>query len=365
MMNEIISSTNIKVKLTDESRIHEVDFENLIFGKKFSDHMYEMEFTDGVWKEPEIRPYGPFEVTPAMNVFHYGQSVFEGMKAFYVDEETVHVFRPRAHHERFNNSCRRMCIPETSYENFIEAIDTLIKLDHQWIPKKPGTALYIRPFIFASDNLLAARASDKFKFQVITSPVGAYYAEGFNPVSLTTMTEYVRAVQGGTGEAKAAGNYAGSFLPAQKAKAQGYTQVLWLDAKEHKYIEEVGTMNIHFLIGDTLVTPKLTGSILPGVTRRSVLALAKDDGLNVEERRISIDELFEAYNSGELKEVFGSGTAAVVSPVGLIHHQGENIELDRDKPGKFAQQCFDEITDIQYGRTEDPYGWVHKVRIGG
>lgn len=362
-MNEIISNTNIKVQPVEESRIHEVDFDNLLFGRKFSDHMFEMNYENDGWGEPVIKPYGAFEVTPAMNVLHYGQAVFEGMKAYYADENTVHIFRPKTHHERFNNSCRRMCIPETDYDQFIEALETLLKLDHQWIPKKSGTALYIRPFIFASDDLLAARSSDRFTYQIITSPVGAYYAEGFNPVSLTTTDEYVRAVKGGTGEAKAAGNYAGSFLPAKKAKADGYTQVLWLDAKEHKYVEEVGTMNIHFLIGDTLITPALTGSILPGVTRRSVIALAKEWGLNVEERRITIDEVFEANDKGELKEVFGSGTAAVVSPVGLIDHKGKRIELDREKPGEFAQKCFDAITDIQYGRAEDKFGWVHKVNI--
>lgn len=363
MMNEIISSTNINVEPVNESRVHEVDFDNLVFGRKFSDHMFEKHYENGQWLEPVIKPYGKFEISPAINVLHYGQAVFEGMKAYYVDENTVHIFRPETHHERFNNSCRRMCIPETDYETFITALETLIRLDRQWIPKKSGTALYLRPFIFASDDLLAARSSDKFTYQIITSPVGAYYAEGFNPVSLTTTENFVRAVNGGTGEAKAAGNYAGSFLPAEKAKEQGYTQVLWLDANEFKYIEEVGTMNIHFLIDDTLITPALTGSILPGVTRRSVITLAKEWGLNVEERRITIDEVFEAHKDGSLKEIFGSGTAAVVSPVGFINHKGNTIELDREKPGEFAQKCFDEITDIQYGRKEDKFGWVHPVSI--
>ncbi|SMO96515.1 branched-chain amino acid aminotransferase [Gracilimonas mengyeensis] len=363
MMNEIISNTKFDVELTNESRIHEVDFDNLVFGRKFSDHMFEMTYEDGQWQQPKVKPYGAFEITPAMNVLHYGQAVFEGMKAFYVDEDTVHIFRPKVHHERFNRSCRRLCIPETDYDTFIEALETLIKLDKQWIPQESGTALYLRPFIFASDDLLAARSSDKFTYQIITSPVGAYYAEGFNPVSLTTTDEYVRAVSGGTGDSKAAGNYAGSFLPAKKAKEEGYTQVLWLDAKEHKYVEEVGTMNIHFLIDDTLVTPALTGSILPGVTRRSIIALAEDWGLNVEERRITIDEVFEAHEDGSLKEIFGSGTAAVVSPVGFINHKGRTIELDREKPGKFAKKCFDAITDIQYGRAEDKFGWVHEVKI--
>ncbi|MEX0844753.1 MAG: branched-chain amino acid aminotransferase [Balneolaceae bacterium] len=363
MMNEIISNTNITVTPTQKSRIHEVDFENLLFGKKFSDHMFEQQYVDGQWQEPIIKPFGKFEVTPAMNVFHYGQAIFEGMKAFYADENTVNIFRPKTHHDRFKFSGNRMCIPETDYETFIDALETLIRLDHQWVPKKPGTALYIRPFIFASEDFLAARSSTKFTYQIITSPVGAYYAEGFNPVSLITSEKYVRAVEGGTGNVKTAGNYAASFLPAQKAKEQGYTQVLWLDAKEQKYIEEVGTMNIHFLIGDTLITPALNGSILPGITRRSIIALAKEWGLNVEERKISLEEVFDAYEDGSLKEIFGSGTAAVVSPVGLINHNGRTIELDREKPGEFAKKCFDAITDIQYGRKEDKYGWVHPVNI--
>ncbi|MEX0721152.1 MAG: branched-chain amino acid aminotransferase [Balneolaceae bacterium] len=363
MMNELISSTNIKVETVTRSRIDEVDFDNLVFGRKFSDHMFNREYVNNEWQEPTIKPYGPLQITPAMNVLHYGQAVFEGMKAFYVDENTVNIFRPADHHERFNNSCRRICVPETHYPTFMEALETLIRLDHKWIPKESGTALYIRPFIYASDDLLAARSSDKFTYHIITSPVGAYYPEGFNPVSLTTSEKYVRAVVGGVGNVKTAGNYAASFLPAKKAREQGYTQVLWLDAKEQKYIEEVGTMNIHFLIGDTLITPALNGSILPGITRRSIITLAKEWGLNVEERKISLQEVFDAYDDGSLKEIFGSGTAAVVSPVGLIEHNGKIIELDRDKPGEFAKKCFDEITDIQYGKTEDRHGWVHQIKI--
>lgn len=362
-MNETMMHTGIEIDKTAESRIDEVNFDNLVFGKIFSDHMFEMEYANGAWQQPGIKPYGSFNISPSMNALHYGQAIFEGMKAFYVDENTVNIFRPDTHHERFNFSARRMCIPETEYQIFIDALESLIRLDHQWVPKKAGTSLYIRPFIFASDDLLAARSSDKFRFFIITSPVGAYYKEGFNPVSLSTAREYVRAVQGGTGNVKTAGNYAASFLPAQKAKNRGFTQVLWLDAKEQKFIEEVGTMNIHFLIENTLVTPALNGSILPGVTRRSIITLARESGYKVEERKISIDEVFEAHASGELKEVFGSGTAAVVSPVGLIEHNGETIELDREKPGEFARRCFDHITGIQYGRIEDTHDWVHQVKF--
>lgn len=363
MMKDIVARTDMNITLTPESRVHEVDFNDLQFGKTFSDHMFRCIYENGEWQEAEIVPFGPIEISPATNVLHYAQTVFEGMKAFYKDENTINLFRPEAHHQRFNNSCRRVCIPETDYETFISALDNLIRLDNEWVPRKPGTALYIRPFIFASEDLLAARVSGRYSFYIITSPVGAYYKEGFKPVKLTTPDGYIRAVKGGTGESKTGGNYAASFLPARKAQQQGYTQVLWLDAIENKYIEEVGTMNIHFMIGDTLVTPKLTGSILPGITRRSILTLAKDWGYNVEERRISIDEVFDAYDSGDLKEVFGSGTAAVVSPVGLIEHNGRTLTLDQEEPGEFTKRCYDEITDIQYGRIEDRYGWVHSVEV--
>lgn len=362
-MNDTLTKTSLNIEKAMSTNIGKVDFENLQFGRLFGDHMFEMTFQDGKWGEPCIKPFGKIEISPALNVMHYGQAVFEGMKAFYVDENTVNIFRPDVHFERFNKSCRRMCIPETEYETFISALEALVKLDKQWIPKKSGTAMYIRPVIFASDDYLAARVSDVYSYYIITSPVGAYYAEGFNPVSLTTPDGYVRAVKGGTGEAKTAGNYAASFLPARKAQQDGYTQVLWLDAKENKYIEEVGTMNIHFLIGDTLVTPELTGSVLAGVTRRSVTALAKEWGYTVEERRITIDEVFEASKNGSLKEVFGSGTAAVISPVGLIQHNGDTINIGNGLVGEFAQKLFDEITGIQYGKIEDRHGWVHSVTV--
>ena len=362
-MNETLTTTPLEIQKTATSRVSEVDFKNLDFGRKFSDHMFEMVFENGEWGKPVIKPFGKIEITPAMNTLHYGQAVFEGMKAFYVDENTVNIFRPQLHFERFNRSARRMCIPETDYETFISALEELIRLDKAWVPKDSGTALYIRPVIYASDDYLAARVSDKYTYHIITSPVGAYYPEGFNPVSLTTPEGFVRAVKGGTGEAKTAGNYAASFLPAKKANQEGYTQVLWLDAIEKKYIEEVGTMNIHFLIGDTLVTPQLMGSVLAGVTRNSVIQVAKDWGLNVEERRITIDEVFEASANGSLKEVFGSGTAAVISPVKLIEHNGQSITIGDGKVGELAKKLFDEITDIQYGKIEDRHGWVHSVDV--
>ncbi|MEX2435875.1 MAG: branched-chain amino acid aminotransferase, partial [Balneolaceae bacterium] len=339
------------------------DFDNLQFGKMFSDHMVSMHYEDGNWDDPEIKPYGPISFHPSMHVLHYGQAVFEGMKAYYVDDNTINLFRLDDHHERINNSCRRMCIPEISKDLFIGTLEELIKKDYEWVPKKHGQSLYIRPFAFASQEFIAARAADEYQYFVITSPVAAYYKEGFNPVSLTTSEKFVRAVEGGTGEAKAAGNYGGSFYPAQKAQKEGYTQVLWLDAHEKKYVEEVGTMNIFFLIGDKLVTPNLGGTVLPGITRRSVIALAKKWNVEVEERRISIDEVFETKENGTLKEVFGSGTAAVISPVGLIHHKGKTITLDREKIGPFAKKLYDTITGIQYGKQDDPFGWVHPVKV--
>lgn len=362
-MNDTITSSTMKIEKATSSRIGEVDFSNLQFGRIFGDHMFEMIYENGAWGEGVVKPYGSIEINPAMNVFHYGQAIFEGMKAFYVDENTVNLFRLNEHHERFNRSARRMCIPETDFDTFVAALENIIKLDKQWVPQSNGTALYIRPFIFASEDFLAAKVSSRYNYYIITSPVGAYYKEGFNPVSLTTPNGYVRAVKGGTGEAKTSGNYAASFLPAIEAQEKGFTQVLWLDAIENKYIEEVGTMNIHFLIGDTLVTPKLTGSVLSGITRKTVVQLAEDWGYKVEERRISIDEVFEASKKGELTEVFGSGTAAVISPVGLIEHNGEQINIGNGKIGDFAQRLFDEITGIQYGKKEDPHGWVYSVKV--
>jgi len=362
-MNELMTSSKIHIQHNENSKINKIDFDNLVFGREFSDHMFVMEYEAGHWQKPTIKPYGPIQINPALNSLHYGQAIFEGMKAFYVDEHTINIYRPDVHFERFNNSARRMSIPEIDYQTFITALEELIKLDHKFVPKKEQTALYLRPFIFASDDLLAAKSSNKFSFYIIMSPVGAYYDEGFNPVSLTTTQDYVRAVLGGTGEAKTAGNYAASFLPASEAKKAGYTQVLWLDAIEHKYIEEVGTMNIHFLIGDTLVTPELTGSILPGVTRRSVTKLAAEWGYKVEERKIPIDEVFEASQKGTLKEVFGSGTAAVISPVGLIHHKGDTIKIGDGNIGAFANRLYNEITAIQYGKIEDKHGWIHSVSV--
>lgn len=329
---------SIKITKTEKSRISDIDFENLEFGRVFSDHMLEMVYRNGTWEAPEIKPYGPITFEPSIQALHYGQAIFEGMKAYYADDETINLFRPEDHHKRLNNSAKRLCMPEIEESVFLEGLEKLLQIDQQWVPKTRGHALYIRPFMFADEEYLAARVSEEYRFYIITSPVAAYYSEGFNPVSLTTSENFVRAVPGGTGEAKAAGNYGGSFLPAKKAQKDGYTQVLWLDALEHKFVEEVGTMNIFFLIGNTLITPPLSGSVLPGITRRSVIDIARESGTHVQERRISIDEIFDAYEQGHLNEIFGSGTAAVISPVGFIHHGGKNIELDRKKNWSVCQK---------------------------
>lgn len=354
---------NIKVTPASRSRIGNTDFDKLDFGRTFSDHMFEMIWEDGAWSRTEIKPYGPITFTPALNALHYGQEVFEGMKAYYVDEETVHLFRPDLHHERFNRSCERMCMPEVDFELFMDAIRNLLILDREWVPKKEGRALYIRPIMFASEELLAAVESSRYNFYIITCPVAAYYKEGFNPVSLTTSEGYVRAVKGGTGEAKTGGNYAASFLPARKARQQGYAQVLWLDAIENRYIEEVGTMNIFFKIDGSLVTPQLSGSVLNGITRRSVIELAESEGVPVEERKVSIDEIFRASEEGTLEEVFGSGTAAVISPVRQIHHRGNLLTVGNGRIGPFAKQMFRTITSIQYGEIEDRFGWTVPVDV--
>lgn len=361
--NSIAGRMNIEVSRTTSSRVSEVNFEQLEFGRTFSDHMFEMVWEDGKWNQPNVRPYGPISFTPALNALHYGQEVFEGMKAYYVDEETVHLFRPEVHHERFNRSCDRMCMPNIDFDTFIKGLEALLRIDHEWIPKKKGRALYIRPVMFASQEFIAAVESSRYHFYIITCPVAAYYKEGFNPVGLTTTDGFVRAVKGGTGEVKTAGNYAASFLPARRAREKGYTQVLWLDAIENRYIEEVGTMNIFFKIDGVLITPLLSGSVLNGITRRSVMELAREQGIEIQERRISIDELFEAGENGTLEEVFGSGTAAVISPVREINHQGKRMSVGDGKIGPFAKQMFDTITGIQYGDMEDPYNWTYKVKV--
>ena len=354
------TDTAFKVTKVSSSRLAEVDLEEPGFGRVFSDHMLEMEYREGDWQQPEIKPYGTIEISPAHNVLHYAQSVFEGTKAYYVDDETVHLYRPEKNYERMVNSCERLCIPPVDKETFVEGIAELVKLDHRWIPKQDGHSLYIRPFAFAFDPVISAQVADNYRFYIITSPVGSYYNR---PVKLTTSQKFVRAVKGGVGDAKAAGNYAASFYPAQLAKEKGFDQVLWLDAKEHKYVEEVGTMNIFFVIDGVLLTPNLRGTILPGITRDSVLELARHWDMPVEERPVSIEEVMEAGSKGTLEEVFGAGTAAVIAPVEEVHHDGQSVSFDLDGRGPVGEKFYDAITGMQRGTGEDPFGWIRKVDI--
>jgi branched-chain amino acid aminotransferase len=357
----MIALSDIEIEKRTESRIGEIDFGKLKFGDVFSDHMFAMEYSHGGWSSPRIFPYGPITLPPAASILHYGQGVFEGMKAFRFKDGRVNIFRPDRHYRRFQRSGARMNIPPIPEEIFVSAMERLIDLDRAWVPKDKYKSLYIRPFVVATDPFLGLKTSETYMFYIITGPVGNYYSEGINPVSLTTMPEYVRAVKGGSGEAKVPGNYANSLYPAWLARQKGYTQVLWLDALEHRYVEEVGSMNIFFVIDGTLVTAPLAGTILPGVTRESVLWLARNQGMKVEERPISIDELIDAGKSGSLTEVFGSGTAAVISPVGHIHHNGQTIDLDHEKMGPVARRMYETITGIHHGEVEDPDGWCHLI----
>lgn len=351
----------IEIVKATRSRLDPALMENPGFGTLFSDHMFQMDYSGGKWGVPRVVPFGKMEVSPALTVLHYGQAIFEGLKAFRSKSARVNIFRPEKYHERMLRSCARLCIPAVDFDTFLAGLTALVRTDSAWVPSRRGQSLYIRPFIFATDEYLGVKVSDTYRFLIITSPVGAYYKEGINPVRLTTPGEFVRAVRGGLGAAKTPANYAASLLPAEEAKKRGFTQVLWLDAIEKRYVEEVGTMNMFFLIGDELATPSLEGSVLPGVTRDSVIHIARDWGLTVTERKISIDEVFAASKNGTLKEAFGTGTAAVISPVGEICHDGACLEINGGQTGPLASKLYDYITGVQYGDEPDKYGWVHTI----
>lgn len=349
-------------KAADSDLKPKPDEGNLAFGHLFSDHMFVMDYEAGKgWHDPVIKPYQNFSLDPAAMVLHYGQAIFEGLKAYRGRQDQIFLFRPAANFERMNSSAVRMCMPELPVDLVLEGLQRLVRLERDWVPRAPGATLYIRPTMVATEAGLGVRPAKQYLFFIILTPVGAYYPEGFNPVRIFVTEKYVRAVPGGVGDAKTAGNYAASIMAAVEAQREGFTQVLWLDAVERRYIEEVGTMNIFFLMDDELITPPLTGSILPGITRDSVLRLTRDWGLKVSERRITIDEVFAASASGTLKEVFGTGTAAVISPVGALHYKGMDCEVNGGRTGKLAKRLFDEIQAIQYGQKEDPYGWVVKL----
>lgn len=331
----------------------------LSFGKDFTDHMFIMDYDPkNGWHNPRIQPYDAFPIEPGLITFHYGQTVFDGFKAYYGIDGKIRFFRVMDYLRRLNNSAKGLCIPEFNIDELYEYLKQLILLDKNWIPKKEGTSLYIRPLIIASDNALGVRTSNTYKMFIILSPVGFYYSEGFNPVKILVEETYSRTAPGGLGVYKTAANYASSLYGAELAKKKGFTQVLWLDACMKKYVEEVGTMNIFFRIGDDLITPPLEGTILPGITRDSIIKIAKDKGIHVYERKISIDEVFNAHDNGKLKEVFGSGTAAIISPVGLLSYKGREIVINNFQTGEWSKEFFDLITSWHHGKKIDPYGWI-------
>ena len=334
--------------------------DDLGFGRLFTDHMFIMDYADG-WRDPRIVPYENLSLDPASMVFHYGQAAFEGLKAYKSKSGELLLFRPLMNFTRMNSSSDRLCMPKLDINFALDALKEFIKFERDWIPSESGTSLYIRPFMIATDPFIGVRPSDSYLFIILLSPVGAYYPEGLAPVKISVETEYVRAVRGGLGFTKAAANYAASLKSQSLAKELGYTQVLWLDAIERKYIEEVGTMNIFFKIDGKVVTPSLSGSVLPGVTRDSAIRLIKKFGYAVEERQLAIGEIKEAYNKGLLEEAFGTGTAAVVSPVGVLAIDGETLNLSGGKIGPLSQKLYDTLTGIQYGEIEDEFNWVERV----
>ncbi|MBQ6811396.1 MAG: branched-chain amino acid aminotransferase [Firmicutes bacterium] len=353
MTIEIQKATQLKEK---------PDASTLTFGKVFTDHMLVMEHDENGWHDAKIVPYGPFAMEPSSMVIHYGQTVFEGMKAYRTPDGRINLFRPEENFKRLNLSCERLCIPQLDEKYLLEGLLELIRLEQDWIPTAPDTSLYIRPFVFANDPFIGVKASTRYIYCVILSPVGPYYAEGLKPVKIYVEDEYVRAVKGGMGFAKTAGNYAASLLAGEAAHAKGYSQVLWLDGIEHKNVEEVGAMNIFFKFNDELVTPALNGSILGGITRKSIIELARSMGVTVNERTISIEEVFERNAKGELEEVFGSGTAAVVRPVGELNKNGDIITINNGEMGPLTSKLYDTLTGIQWGRVEDTFGWTMEVK---
>lgn len=339
------------------------DFSKLGFGKYFTDHMFVMEYSDvDGWKNARIVPFDYIPIHPASTVLHYGAEIFEGMKA-YKTADGYQMFRPLENIKRMNDSAERLCLPTLPEEFTLKALTELINLDHEWIPDQPGTSLYIRPFMFGNDESLGVHAVHNATFVIILSPVGSYYAEGLNPVKISIESEDVRAVRGGTGYAKCGGNYAASLRAGKRAAAKGFSQVLWLDGVERKYIEEVGAMNVMFKINGEIVTPKLTGSVLPGITRKSCLEILKEWGYKVTERLISVDELIGAAENGTLEEAWGTGTAAVISPIGHLYYKDVDHVVADNKIGELAQRLYDELTGIQWGKNPDKRGWCYKVKI--
>lgn len=356
-MTEVMSK--ISIEKISQSKITEVDFNNIVFGKQFSDHMFVADYKDGKWSDFKIMPFGKIEVSPACAALHYGQAVFEGMKAYKNEQNEVLLFRPLDNAKRLNISAKRLCMPEIPEDIFMEGLTQLIKLDSEWVPKTEGSSLYIRPYMFASEQLLGVRPADEYKFIIFTAPVNSYYAE---PVNVKIETSYSRATEGGVGYAKAAGNYAAALYPAKLGQDAGYQQLIWTDSVNHEYIEESGTMNVMFHIGDKLITPNLDfKTTLAGITRNSVLTLAKDLGITVEERRVSVTEVINAAKEGALKDVFGTGTAATIAQVASITFKDDKYVLPKIEERELSNKLAKMLQDIKHEKIEDKYSWIHKI----
>lgn len=349
----------LSIERIAKSRISEVDFQHLEFGKFIADHMVIASYANDRWGEPKIVPYGDLQMSPAMLALHYGQAIFEGMKAFKMNDGSINIFRPHKHYERLRKSLDRMCMPDIPEDMFIQSLHTLIHLDRAWVPDSEGSSLYIRPVVFASESRLGVKVSDQYLFIIMNTPVGAYLNK---PYRLKVEDIYVRTAEGGTGFAKCAGNYGGAFYPTQLAKQQGYDQVLWTDHKDHQYIDEVGMMNVMLMIEGKLVTPKLNSAILDGVTRDSILILANEMGIETVERRISVDELADGLKSGKITEMFGAGTAAVVAPIALINIHGKDIQIPVAGAQSFQQKVKQNLLDIRMGVLPDVHGWNYIIK---
>ncbi len=354
------TTESITAQKVKQSRLAETDFNNLEFGKYISDHMLVVDYKDGKWGEPSIMPFGDMLLSPAMLSLHYGQSVFEGMKAFINKDGNICIYRPEKHAKRLNKSLARMCMPEIDNDFFIQCLHAIVEFDKAWIPTSEGSSLYLRPFVFACEPKIGVKIADHYKFIILTSPCAAYFSK---PTRLKVEDTYVRAAEGGTGFAKCAGNYGGAFYPTQLARQQGFDQVLWTDAKEHKYIDEAGVMNVMFVINGKLVTPKLTTALLDGVTRDSILTLAPGLGIEVEERKVSVAEIEEAFKQGTITEAFGAGTAAVVSPIATINIHGTDYHLPAAGADSFQQRVKTKLNNIRLGEEADVHGWNYIIRL--
>ncbi len=352
-----------EIKITRAATLKEKpEASALVFGKYMTDHMFIVDYDEGQgWHDARIVPYGPLPIDPASKVLHYGEEIFEGMKAYRTADGSIQLFRPDCNIQRLNDSADRLCMPNIPYELALAGIVELVKLEQDWVPYEKDTSLYIRPFMIGLDAALGVHSSHHVQYIVVVCPVGAYYPEGLNPVKIYIEDEDVRAVKGGTGMAKTGGNYAASLRAGNRAAARGYSQVLWLDGVHRKYIEEVGAMNVMFKVDGKILTPDLNGSVLPGITRRSCIQLLRDWGYEVEERRISAEELFEAAKNGTLEEAWGTGTAAVISPIGELAEGEEKVTINGGQIGPVTQRLYDELTGIQWGRQADPHNWVMKI----